>query len=202
MKKLLIISSLCFLAIGGTQAQTLQAGMRLGLNRGTLSTKIPNINEGVVQTGYLGGVFARAGILGFFVQPELMFTQRLGAFETASGNYTNTFNYVDANLMVGYSLLGIVRFNLGPSYMMLVDVSQDADAAVKDPNFAKDKFNSSVLGLQIGFGVDLGKFCIDLRYDTNMGEIGKEVVINGTNADYRTNSSQYQFSLGYKFFKL
>ena len=184
-------------------AQGLQVGARLGVNRGTLSTAIPNINEGPVQTGFTGGAFGRVSLLGFFAQPELMYAQHVGKFETAAGNYTNKLNYFDMNLMVGYSLMGVVRLNIGPSLGMLMGANQDADnATVADPDFNKSNFESSYWGLQFGGGVDVGKICIDIRWISNMTEMGKVINVNGISKDYTTNSRQLMFSIGYKFIKI
>lgn len=184
-------------------AQGLQVGARLGVNRGTLSTAIPNINEGPVQTGFTGGAFGRVSLLGFFAQPELMYAQHVGKFETTAGNYTNKLNYFDMNLMVGYSLMGVVRLNIGPSLGMLMSAKQDAtNATVDDPDFNKSNFESSYWGLQYGLGVDLGKFCIDIRWISNITVMGKVIDVNGISKDYTTNSNQLMFSLGYKFIKI
>jgi len=196
MKKTIFV--IAFVCIGfALQAQSIAAGIKAGVNRGSLSTKLSGFNEGPVQTGYTGGIFARAGFLGFFVQPEIMYNQRVGKFERKDTNFVNSLNYVDLNLMIGYSIAGVVRFNFGPSYGLLVNASQFKQK-YDDPSFAKEAFESAVLGFQIGGGIDLARICVDVRYDFNIGDMGK--MYNGNN--YSTNSNQLQFTVGYKIIKL
>jgi hypothetical protein len=203
--KILIVITLL---IGGmlqdVAAQSLSAGIRAGVNRGTHSTKLANHNEGVVQTGFTGGAFARGGILGWFIQPELMFSQRNGAFETPNGNYINKLNYFDINLLLGWSLMGVVRLNAGPSFMQLISAAQEKIGGYNDPDFSKDYFNSSVLGVQFGGGVDISKFCFDIRYDITIGDAGttRARALTTNPNDYMTGSRQLVFTLGYKFIKL
>jgi hypothetical protein len=187
-----------------SHAQSFSFGARAGANRGTHSTKVANINEGVVQTGFTGGVFARAGLLGWFAQPEIMFSQRNGAFETPNGNFINKLNYIDINLMLGWSLFDIVRVNAGPSFMQLLTAAQEKIGGYNDPGFSKDYFNTSVLGLQFGGGVDLGKFCFDIRYDMTIGDVSstRARLLTTNPKDYTTGSRQLIFTLGYKIVKL
>lgn len=196
MKKITFV--IAFVCIGlALQAQSIAAGIKAGVNRGSLTTQLSGYNEGPVQTGYTGGIFARAGFLGFFVQPEVMFNQRVGKFEKKDTNFTNSLSYVDLNLLVGYSIGGVVRFNFGPSYGLLVNASQQKEK-YDDPTFAKEAFESAVLGFQIGGGIDLARICVDVRYDFNIGNMGKTF----WGKDYSTNSNQLQFTVGYKIIKL
>jgi hypothetical protein len=194
---------LCTLSHQST-AQKFSVGVRAGVNRGTHETKVAEQNEGVVQTGFTGGAFARAGLLGWFVQPEIMFSQRNGAFETTNGNFINKLNYVDINLMLGWSLFDVVRVNAGPSFMQLLSAAQEKIGGYNDPGFSKDYFNTSVVGLQFGGGVDLGKFCFDIRYDMTLGDVStaKAKLLTTNPKDYMTGSRQVVFTLGYKIFKL
>lgn len=205
MKKFITLGLLLVASFSGF-AQGLQLGIRAGINNGTMSTKLPNIVEGPVQNGLLVGAFGRVSLLGFFVQPEINYSSRKGRFEQVYvGQFTNTLNYIDINALFGYSLIGVLRVNAGPTLMTLVSVSQDADASMKDNSYSQDYYESSAWGFQMGVGFDLGKLCIDLRYDTNLTNMGKKSVNSArfpNPADYSTGYGMYTFSLGYKIFKL
>lgn len=205
MKKIIVLG-LLLLSAAFTYAQGIQLGIRAGVNNGTMSTKIPNIVEGPVQNGLLVGAFGRVSLLGFFVQPEVNYSTRKARFEQVyTGQFTNTLNYIDINAMFGYSLIGVLRVNVGPTLMTLVSASQNGDASMKDDSYSKDFYEASAWGFQAGVGFDLGKLCIDLRYDTNLTNMGKKNINStrfGNPTDYSTGYSMYTFSLGYKIFKL
>lgn len=205
MKKLILLGCLCGMLTSGF-AQGLQIGIRGGLTNGNLSTKVPNIIEGKVRNGAVFGAFGRASLLGFFVQPEINYTSRIGEFEQVNlGKYTNTLHYVDINALMGYSLIGVLRVNAGPSMMTLLSATQEADQSMKDPTFGKEYFESTVWGFHVGAGFDLGKLCIDLRYEMNLTDMGKSAVNStrfGNLTNYQTGFGMYSVTLGYKIFKL
>lgn len=205
MKKLFLFVALFTFCITG-YSQGLALGIRAGVNNGNLTTKIPNIVQGTVHNGFTIGAFGRASILGFFVQPEINFSQRIGEFQQVGvGKYTNTINTIDINALVGLSVLGLVRVNAGPTMMTFVSTSQKADASMKDINYGNDFYNSASFGFQIGAGVDLGKLCIDLRYDHNVTSLGKSEVYSnrfGHLTNYSTGFGMFQFTLGYKIIKI
>ena len=112
MRKLLF----AFLFVLGTTQAFSQNGF--GIKAGLSSTKLDFENERFVpadaQTGYHVGVFGRLGGAGFFVQPELLFTQTQGEFayvpngvsgSTAPENYKASFNRLDIPVMVGFRLV-------------------------------------------------------------------------------------------------
>jgi hypothetical protein len=202
MKKLFIISSLLIGAFA-TQAQTLDFGIKAGLNFSELSNNIPTqYNATNTATGFVGGAYGRVGILGFFAQPELLYSQRKGAYtSTVDGSAViNTLSYLDVPVLVGYKLL-FARFNAGPNFQFLMNAQQSGTDAAKDPNFTKSNFNSSVVGYQAGVGVDLLKLSVDLRYDGNFGSLGNEITTaTGQKIDYSTRASMWQLTVGFKLF--
>lgn len=202
MKK--IVLSIVLLAAGiCTQAQTLDFGLKAGLNFSEMENNRQDLYSGTANaTGFLGGVFGRVGILGFFAQPEVVYSQRKGAFTSkADGTAViNTLSYIDVPVLVGYKL-AFFRVNAGPNFQFLVGANQDASTdAAKDPNFSKDNFNSATVGYQAGVGIDLMKLSLDVRYDGSFGSLGNEVNIGGQKFDYSTRASIWQVSLGFKIF--
>ena len=205
MKKLILLLAVFGIYLTG-HAQGLALGIRAGVNNGNLTTKLPNIVQGPVHNGFTIGAFGRASLLGFFVQPEINFSQRIGEFQKVGvGSYTNTLNTIDINALVGLSVLGVVRVNLGPTLMTFVSTSQVGDKSIKDAYYGNDFYNSTAIGFQIGAGVDLGKLCIDLRYDTNLSNLGMTSVYSsyfGHGSNYSTGFGMFQFTLGYKIIKI
>ncbi len=202
MKHLFLIVTVTILSATQLQAQSLGFGVKGGLNFSELENNMGARYSGTASAnGFVGGIWARAGFLGFFAQPEVLYSQRKGAFTSKVDGTAviNTLSYIDVPLLVGYKL-AFVRFNAGPNFQFLLDAQQKASDLAKDPNFSKNNFESSSVGFQVGAGVDLLKLSIDLRYDGNFGSIGKEITVNGTQYDYSTRASMWQLTLGFKIF--
>lgn len=205
MKRFILIALLVFNTSTTLMAQLrFELGNRIGVSRGILTTTTDMLDffEGPIQTGFTGGAFARFTMFGVYVQPEVMFTQRPGKFEDINApekNFKTNLSYTDLNIVVGYRFLSVLRVSLGTSYSMLV--SQSLAPANKDGAEApQGDFNPSVFFMQYGAGIDLGKFCIDLRRDINLSQMGRIVEdVNGLATDFKTNSRQWIFTLGYKF---
>lgn len=201
MKKILL--SVMLLTAGMcVKAQMLDFGLKAGLNFSEMDNNRPDLYTGTANaTGFLGGAFARVGILGFFAQPEVVYSQRKGAFTSkADGTAViNTLSYIDVPVLVGYKL-AFFRVNAGPNFQFLVGAKQSATDMAKDPNFSKDNFNSATVGYQAGIGIDLMKLSLDVRYDGSFGSLGNEVTIGGQKFDYSTRASMWQVALGFKIF--
>lgn len=203
MKKIVFSIFMVVAACTISQAQRIDFGLKAGLNFSEMSNNRPDLYSGTANsTGFLGGVYGRVGILGFYAQPEVVYSQRKGAFTSKVDGTAviNTLSYIDVPVLLGFKI-AFFRMNLGPNFQFLVDAKQDADSdAAKDPNFSKDNYEKSAVGYQAGVGFDLMKLSLDVRYDGGFGSLGKEVNVAGQNFDYSTRASMWQLSLGFKIF--
>ncbi|HSF53757.1 MAG TPA: porin family protein [Algoriphagus sp.] len=199
MKKSIIVILLSFFAIQG-YAQNSGFGIKAGLS----STKLDFKNEQFVpydaQTGYHVGVFGRFGAGGFFVQPELLFTQTSGKFginlppfsSQMPEDYEAEFNRLDIPVMVGFRFLKVVRIMAGPIASFNINSEiKDAIETVDDVEFKK-----STLGYQAGLGVDIGNLSVDAKYEGGLSSVTDNI---GTfETDNRIN--QWVLSVGFKIF--
>ena len=174
-------------------------GAKFGVTQGSL-TKAPSLGSGSTTTGLVGGVFAKIGDDGLFLQPEILLNQRIGVFNTDSGqSVVNTLTYLDIPLLVGYKVSAF-RFYGGPNFQLLLAANQKAPTGLNDPFFSKDNFNTATVGYQVGVGANLGKIWVDVRYDASIGDLGKTITTNtGKQINYSTRASMFQFTIGYKF---
>lgn len=180
-------------------AQSIEAGVKAGINVSTLS-KAPNLGDANSTTGFVFGGFVRTGAAGFFIQPEVLLTQRRGVFTDDSSKLTvtNTLTYLDVPVLFGYKL-AVFRFSAGPNFQFLMSANQDAPALLKDPNFSRDNFNAATVGFQLGVGVNLGKINLDARYDGSIGDLGKTITTKaGQQVNYSTRANMFQLTLGYR----
>lgn len=199
MKKFLLVLSL---VLGATQAFS-QNG--IGIKAGLSSTKLDFESKEFVpsdaQTGYHVGLFGRFGGAGFFVQPELLFTQTKGEFayvpdgmggSSAPENYTAEFNRLDIPVMMGFRFLRVMRIMAGP--IASVNISselKDAPDTVSDADF-----QSATFGYQAGLGVDIGNLSVEGKYEGGLSKVTDNI------GPYRTDNrlNQWVLSVGFKIF--
>ncbi len=199
MKKLVFAFFLVFLAMEGF-AQNSGFGIKAGLS----STKVDFKNDQFIpfdaQTGYHIGVYGRIGAAGFYVQPEVLFTQTSGKFginlppfsSQTRDDYDATFNRLDVPVMVGYRFLKVIRVMAGPIASFNINSEiKDAGNTVQDV-----EYNDATFGYQAGLGVDLGNLSVDAKYEGGLSSMTKS--IGNTNFDNRIN--QWILSVGFKIF--
>lgn len=198
MKKIIAVLLVIFFA-SKVQAQSIEAGVKAGINVSSLS-KAPNLGDANSTTGFVFGGFVRTSAAGFFIQPEILLTQRRGVFtdDSTKLTVTNTLTYLDVPVLFGYKL-AVFRFSAGPNFQFLMGANQDAPDILKDPNFSKDNFNAASVGIQVGVGVNLGKINLDARYDGSIGDLGKTITTaSGKQVSYSTRANMFQLTIGYR----
>ena len=93
MKKLVLVL-LVFLGSLSAYAQKIGFGLKGGLSSTQVNFEGGQLVPSDAQMGYHLGVFARFGGIGFFVQPEVLFTQTSGQFvEISSLSSIPPINY-------------------------------------------------------------------------------------------------------------
>ena len=161
----------------------LRAGANLSQFRGD-DLSLSN-DEGVFQLkdnsnrvwGATGGIFMRIGRT-FYVQPEIMFSQKGGQFSLYDGMATNTKTFKMTNLdlpvMFGVKIARFLRVNAGPVAVFNIGYNGDLEDAFNDytneDNF-DSAFRRAALGYQAGIGLDFGKLNFDVRYEGNVTDV-------------------------------
>lgn len=197
MKKLFIIIFLTSLSLSAF-SQNSGFGIKAGLSSSKVDFDSPQFIPDGSTTGYHLGVFARFGGAGFYVQPELLFTQTSGEFmlnlqgNNASENYRADFDRIDLPIMLGVRFFKFFRLQAGPIASFNVNSNlENAAGTVGDVNFKE-----ASLGYQAGAGLDIGNLFIDVKYEGGLSNISDEIVGLGT--DNRLN--QWILSVGFKVF--
>ena len=153
--------------------------------------------------GYHGGAFVRFSMLGFYVQPELLFASRTDVYTIAdAANPTietlkkQQFNQLDLPIMLGMKL-GPVRLNAGPSARLLINSPKDL---IDDPDF-KTMYNSLTFGYQAGMGIDIIKrLTIDLRYEGSLQKYQTQIEnVAGTKFTLDDRPNAFLLSVGLMF---
>jgi len=151
--------------------------------------------------GFHGGAFVRFGMLGFYVQPELLFASRTDEYNvTELDNPTvivkQQFNQLDLPIMLGLKV-GPLRLNAGPSARLLINSPKDL---IEDPDF-KARYNNITFGYQAGIGVDIIKrITFDLRYEGSLQKYQTQIEnIAGTKFTLDDRPNAFLFSVGLMF---
>jgi hypothetical protein len=197
MKKLLFIFVyLCF-ALPAI-SQDFSIGPKVGISQTTLDLSKEFFESGDADFGYHVGIFSRIGFGGFFIQPEVLYTQTHGKFSfdgmgsEDDGEYESSFNRLDIPVMLGFKLFKFLRLQGGPIASFDVNSElKDASNDIKDVDFEK-----STLGYQAGIGFDIGNLIIDAKYESSLNKLTSNV--GSLSTDQRVN--QWILSLGFRIF--
>lgn len=208
-KKLFILLAILLIGkLSDCQAQ-FTIGIRGGVNLAQLKTdfKSQSVSELWKQSldtklGYAGGIYARIGSK-FFLQPELIFSAKGGSLnilptngsveKTISIDYTN----LDIPLLIGYKF-GPIRINGGPMASFKLSSTATSEELKTYSSNVGESFKNAAYGYQVGGGVDVGSFSVDLRYEGSLSEV---TVVDLTNkVNFSQKGNLWQLTLGLKLF--
>ncbi len=127
--------------------------------------------------GFHGGAFVRLSMLGFLVQPEVLFSMTSNDIiitdlaTTTSTVKEQKFSRLDIPLLIG--------IKLGPARLMAGPV---ASVAIGSPSElftnSEDLYKAATFGGQAGIGLDLfKKLTLDVRYEFGLSNFGKEFIV-------------------------
>lgn len=143
------------------------------------------------------GLFARLQLLGFYIQPEAMFSNSKSElkFEDVTGEVK--INKLDLPVMVGKRFLKIFRVNAGPVFSL--KLSQDIKNLKGSSDEIVANYKNATVGLQYGIGLDISMITIDLRVEKGLQSISDELKIAGKSFSADQRLDQVMLAVGIKF---
>ena len=183
-------------------AQTIDFGIKAGAvfnaDKGAIKATNNLIDEkGKGSVGYQAGVMLRIKAIGFYVQPELLYTSFKNEYTIENNKADITKSRLDLPINVGKTFaMGLVQIQTGPVFSM------NFEDNVKGFNLpdAKDRDKIS-MGWQIGTGVNIKKLNIDLRYEFGISKNTSKYLLDtaGTNMEFKTENraNMLNLSIGY-----
>jgi len=207
MIRKLLFASVAGLMTLSAHAQDVKIGPRIGLTSSTVQIDENSTGSGVqaqfesgdATIGFQGGLFARVGVAGFYLQPELLFSSSGGEIQVMDASLSLdetrelSFKKLEVPVLFGKKFAKVVRVNVGPSFNYLLKAeSKVGSAAAID---VKNDYKSATVGYQAGVGLDLGPIVLDLKYGGSLGKLGDSV--GGYNTDQR--QSTWILALGFSF---
>ena len=184
MKRVLILAAAFTLLSYSSYAQLFTLGPKIGLSSSkiTVADDVDAVVAGDAEVGFHAGLFARVSVLGFYVQPEVLFTSASGNIviddQDVTNNYESvqnlTYNKLDVPVMLGIKIGKIIRVNAGPTFSFILsdDFRNDASSAIGQ---VRQDYESANVGYQVGVGLDISKLVIDLKYENNLSALGENV---------------------------
>ena len=195
MKKTLLV---VVMALMGTAAFA-QAGSGFGIKAGLNyagngdyfdSTRDafenPDRNAGF-HLGFYGKIGNR-----IYLRPELVYTSTKSGYDEGDLKIQK----LDLPVLLGTKVIGPLHVFAGPSFQYLLDTEFDANQITFD-----NVENDFTVGMNLGAGVNLGKFGIDLRYERGFSEneirfINTNITeLNNDRVDTRPDQLILSFSL-------
>ncbi|MDQ1088303.1 porin family protein [Siphonobacter sp. SORGH_AS_1065] len=230
MKKYFLLCCFLVLSSASTFAQNdrpwFQLGIKAGANLSQLktgnfiangryqgSTLRENLKESLnTRTGFVGGVWMRFGRT-LYIQPEALYSGKGGSYMVqvidANGNPTGTpmevkvkTENIDVPLLVGLRL-GPLRVNAGPVASFMIGSNESIkDAITKYTSGSiNDTFKQAAWGYQLGGGVDIGNFSLDVRYEDSISNVRFVNIETPNGSDpFKQKSKNWQVTLGIKVF--
>ncbi|MEQ9442169.1 MAG: porin family protein [Cyclobacteriaceae bacterium] len=203
MKLVCVFTIALCLAIN-SYGQFATIGPKIGISHSSLTEDAAqDIAAGDASVGFHAGLFARFSILGFYVQPEALFTSSGGqiTYTDPQSNLTEVkdmeYNKIDVPVMLGFKIGPLFRVNAGPSFSLLLNADAREDGTVQE---VKDNYSNASVGFQAGVGVDISKLTLDLRYENNLSSFGEEVSFMGQTFETDLRNQLWVLSLGFKLF--
>lgn len=207
MKKFSLLVILGLSLSFAAEAQFFQFGMRGGISSYNVRyqdfTNVNNFSlESSSKTGFHLGFYSRVQLLGFYVQPELLYNRTGSLITTTAPNGVSTtsdltFQRLDVPVLVGKRFLRIFRGNVGPVFSNLLRADLEENNISNNISTA---YRNSTVGFQVGAGVDIWKLVIDLKYEGSLGKFGESISAGGQSFSTDARPSQWLLSVGYRIF--
>jgi hypothetical protein len=198
MKRLTFVMIL-LLAAGFAFGQ-ISLGPKIGFNTSKLTVDASDISSDL-KNSFNFGVFLRVGKK-FYLQPEVNWMTRGSVFKKpAMDNLSPVEQEIDLKtieipVLVGWRLINLgvanIRVMAGPSASIVVDKSVETKKGVE---ILKDSdINDMIWGLNVGAGIDVLMFTLDVRYQMGLNEVIEKV----NNFDFNSKNNVFCVSLGWK----
>ncbi|MDB4922415.1 porin family protein [Mucilaginibacter sp.] len=197
MKKLILTLTILAAAFTFTSAQVLpsfQLGIKGGVNLSKLNYSGSTFNSSN-RAGYLGGLWARVGALGFNFQPELYLTAKNVEISDNGTSVKAKFTSLDVPLLFGGKVGAFGfggRFYTGP--LVSFAINKDNSLGNAFGNATSFNYKDQNFAWVFGAGVDIKNISIDLRYEAGLTK--------QTFGDSHTRVSLFNLSLAVPLIKI
>jgi hypothetical protein len=202
MKKLTLLMLLLF--VSGMMFAQFHIGPQIGYTSSKLTTNTSDIKS-TFKSNFLFGAFARFGEK-IYIQPEINWLTQGGIWEATTdgtdlGKTEMTYKTIQIPVSVGWRLIDLKLVNIrifgGLSANIATDKKMKLDGITQDIKDAD--WNNMVWQYQVGAGVDVLMFALDLKYMGGLNNLYKgDIQYDGKTLS--TKSNLFMVTLGWKIF--
>ncbi|MDP5091760.1 MAG: PorT family protein [Polaribacter sp.] len=152
------------------------------------------INGAQSKSGFHAGVWFRGKIpvIGLYLRPEIVYTQVKSEYVYNNISTAYDFKKIDVPILLGKKVLGIGNVFIGPSFQYIVDDNFSFSGVTTD------EFDKFSVGLQMGFGIELGSLGLDVRWERGLSNTEANFVDNNTNINIDNRTNQIIFGVSLK----
>lgn len=190
-------------------------GIKGGVNLARLETDgLVTLNGTVIKDqllasletkqSYVGGIYARLGRK-IFIEPEVLVSTKGGSIYIPGLSQTKqfTFTNIDVPILLGFRWK-IFHAMAGPvaSYTLKTDTELNDLINLVTTKYAgtvAEIATKTSFSYQVGGGIDLLGFSLDVRYEGNLSQLTKTLPIPA-GITFSPKLNLYQVTLGYKIF--
>ncbi|MDT0540244.1 outer membrane beta-barrel protein [Croceitalea sp. P059] len=193
MKKTLLVLVVALISTTAFSQAGSSFGIKAGLNYNGNGDYFNSAEQAFENpdknAGFHVGFFGKIGNR-IYLRPEVVYTSTSSGYDEGDLKIKK----LDVPILVGTKVIGPLHVFAGPAFQYLLDT--EFDGITFD-----DVENNFSVGLNIGAGVNLGKFGIDLRYERGFSEnevnfINSNITtLNGDRVDTRPDQLILSFSL-------
>ena len=203
MKKILLVISAIILA--STMQAQFHFGPQIGYTSSKLTTNVSDVTS-EFKSNFLFGAFARFGEK-IYVQPEVNWLTQGGVWTesfddpTANKELKMTYKTIQIPVSLGWRIIDLKVVNIRLFGGAAANIVTNKDIEIKniDEPITDADWNDLIWQYQVGVGVDVLMFAIDVKYMGGINELMKnDIKFDGTTVS--TKSNLFTVTLGWKIF--
>ncbi len=197
MKKIILLFT--FVIFTSAAFAQISFGPKIGYNTSKLSIDKSDIKSDL-KSSFQFGAFLRLGTK-IYVQPEVNWVTEGGIFKPSSLSFEDDIKLktIQIPFLIGAKVFDLKIANLrvfgGPSASIVTEKTLERTGDLVN-DLGVDNIEDLIWGLQIGAGVDVLMFTLDVRYNIGLTKVIGQV--DGISYDSKTNG--FNVSLGWKIF--
>lgn len=206
-----VLAFLCIVTIFSASHAQLEWGMKAGISSYQLGDKSlatwfdgESFKQQITSAeyGHHFGLYTRVKFGIVFVEPSLLFQS--SSFRYHLQNYSESeiinvvkndrYNQVNIPLLVGMKA-GFFRAQAGPVGNFLISKTSD----LWEGDQYREQFKNFTYGYQLGAGLDIWRFRLDVLYENSLKSVGNQINIGGHSFLIDQSPARLIFTLGYAF---
>ncbi|MFH7005425.1 porin family protein [Flavobacterium bizetiae] len=195
MNKLLLLTTIFLLGLVAKMNAQSPLPIHIGIKGGSNFSELP-VSDGFSSkyaVGYFGGAMARFDFKRFYIQNEILYSEKSSKIDKTSGAGSKNAKWrsIEVPLVIGYKVVDLAALNVrvfaGGVYSYVLDENFSSLNQLKD---SYRKFDKSNIGYQVGAGVEVWKFTVDFTYQGGL---------NNVNKNFSSKPNSFNVGVGYFF---